>query len=38
MSDSGCFINKEEHPGSAYKAGTWMEKTALENADGVINR
>ena len=27
---------KEEQMGSAYKASTWLEKTAYENADGVI--
>lgn len=27
---------KEEQMGSAYRASTWMERTALENADGVI--
>jgi starch synthase len=27
---------KEEQLGSAYKASTWLEKTAYENADGVI--
>ena len=27
---------KEEQLGSAYRASTWLEKTAYENADGVI--
>lgn len=27
---------KEEQLGAAYKASTWMERTALENADGII--
>jgi len=27
---------KEEQPGSAYRASTWIEKTAYQNADGVI--
>jgi alpha-maltose-1-phosphate synthase len=27
---------KEEQLGSAYKASIWVEKTALENADGII--
>ncbi|OGP94064.1 MAG: glycosyl transferase family 1 [Deltaproteobacteria bacterium RBG_16_47_11] len=27
---------KEEQMGSTYKASTWLEKTAYENADGVI--
>jgi glycogen synthase len=27
---------KEEQLGSAYRATTWLERTALENADGVI--
>jgi glycogen synthase len=27
---------KEEQMGSAYKASTWLERTAYENADGVI--
>jgi starch synthase len=27
---------KEEQLGSAYKASTWLERTAYENADGVI--